>query len=247
MLKRLTCALSGCALMILTSAQAAEVVRVGTEATFAPFEFVEVGSTEPVGYDIDIIKAIAQAAGFEIEIVNMGFDGLIPALMSSQIDAAIAGMTITPERQKTVSFSEPYYNSGLSTIIRKEDRDKYVSTADLMSQRICTQVGTTSAKSAEAISGNVGAYNLVPEAFMELRAKGCEAVMNDRPVNLYFLSQMNSDEFVELDEILEGEQYGIAVYKSNTALLDKINSGLRLIHDNGTFAEIHKKWFKVAE
>ena len=82
---------------------------------------------------------------------------------------------------------------------------------------------------------------------MELKTHGCEAVMNDRPVNLYFLSKMDSNDYVELPEILDGQQYGIAVGKGNPEMLKAINSGLKKIRENGTFTEIHKKWFKVAE
>ena len=240
-------AVCACAVFFMGTASAEQVLRVGTEATFAPFEFMEQGSDEPTGYDIDIIKAIGAAEGFKVEVVNMPFDGLIPAMLTSQIDAAIAGITITPERAKKVNFSDPYYNSGLSAVILASNTDKYKKISDLSSSRICVQIGTTGAKNAQRISGKVGAFNTVPEAFMELKAKGCEAVMNDRPVNLYFLSKMHSDEYVEIPEILDGEQYGIAVGKNNPEVLEAINSGFKKIRENGTFAEIHKKWFKVAE
>ena len=82
---------------------------------------------------------------------------------------------------------------------------------------------------------------------MELKSKGCEAVINDRPVNLYFLSQMNSNDYVEIPELLDGEQYGIAVTKGNEEALKVINDGLQKIRDNGTFSKIHQKWFKVAQ
>ena len=240
-------AVCACAVAFMSSASAQQVLRVGTEATFAPFEFVQNGSDEPIGYDMDIIRAIGEAEGYKIEIVNMPFDGLIPALLTSQIDVAIAGITITEERAKKVNFSDPYYNSGLSAIILVGNADKYKKIDDLKSSRICVQIGTTGASAAQDISGKVGAFNTVPEAFMELKAKGCEAVINDRPVNLYFLTQMKSDDYVEIPEILDGAQYGIAVGKNNTEVLNAVNSGLKKIRDNGTFTEIHKKWFKVAE
>ncbi len=249
MFKKITsaAALCACAVVFMGTSYSQDVWRIGTEATFAPFEFMEQGSGEPTGYDIDIIKAIAKEEGYKVEVINMPFDGLIPAMLTSQIDAAIAGITITPERAKKVDFSEPYYNSGLSTIILASNQDKYKKVSDLSSSRICVQIGTTSAKSAQEISGKVGAFNTVPEAFMELKTHGCEAVMNDRPVNLYFLSKMDSNDYVELPEILDGQQYGIAVGKGNPEMLKAINSGLKKIRENGTFTEIHKKWFKVAE
>ncbi len=249
MFKKLSVALAVCAVSatFMSSAFAQKVLRVGTEATFAPFEFVEAGSDSPTGYDMDIIRAIGEVEGYKVEIINMPFDGLIPAMLTSQIDAAIAGITITPERSKKVDFSAPYYNSGLSAVILSSNASKYQKISDLKSVRLCVQIGTTSAKSAEKISGKVGAFNTVPEAFMELKSKGCEAVINDRPVNLYFLSQMNSNDYVEIPELLDGEQYGIAVTKGNEEALKVINDGLQKIRDNGTFSKIHQKWFKVAQ
>ena len=244
-LKSLTCAaaLSCCAL----SFAQADTLRVGTEATFAPFEFAAADGSL-TGFDVEIIKAIGQEIGYDVEIVNMPFDGLIPAIMTSQIDAIIAAMSITTERAKRVAFSEPYYTSGLSVLIREETADKYPRVDSLKGQYLCVQIGTTGAMTAEKLSpGKVKAFNTEPEAFMELKAKGCEGVVNDRPINLYFLAQSNASEGVtELPEILTAEQYGIATHLENTELQEKINEGLAKIRANGTYDKIYQKWFKLA-
>ncbi|SFS82607.1 polar amino acid transport system substrate-binding protein [Succinivibrio dextrinosolvens] len=224
----------------------AKTVKIGTEATFAPFEFTNEKS-EIIGFDIDIIKAIAAEEGFDVEIVNMPFDALVPSVLTSQLEGAIAGVTITEERAQRVSFSDPYYKSGISAVIRKEDVSKYPTIDSLKSSRLCAQIGTTGANAAQKISGNFGSYNTVPEAIMELKTKGCEAVVNDRPVNLYFLRTQNDDSVVEIKELLNGEDYGIMVSKKNPELLKQINDGLDKIRKNGKFAEIHKKWFNVEE
>ena len=203
--------------------------------------------SEIIGFDIDIIKAIAAEEGFDVEIVNMPFDALVPSVLTSQLEGAIAGVTITEERAQRVNFSDPYYKSGISAVIRKEDVSKYPSFDSLKSSRLCAQIGTTGANAAQKISGNVGTYNTVPEAIMELKTKGCEAVLNDRPVNLYFLRTKNDDSVVEIKELLNGEDYGIMVSKKNPELLKQINDGLDKIRKNGKFAEIHKKWFNVEE
>ena len=90
-----------------TSVNAATIL-VGTDAGYAPYEFNDPQTNEIVGFDIDLIKAIAKATGNEAKIQNMQFAGIIPALQSNMIDVAAAGMTITPERQKQVTFSDPY-------------------------------------------------------------------------------------------------------------------------------------------
>ncbi|MGN0894268.1 MAG: basic amino acid ABC transporter substrate-binding protein [Succinivibrio sp.] len=235
---------SVCSVFSVTNAN---TLRFGTEATFAPFEFTD-DKSNIIGYDVDIIKAIGQAEGFDVEVVNMPFDALIPSVLTSQLDGAIAGITITEERAKQVAFSDPYYKSGISAVIRAEDESKYTTIDSLSNSRLCAQIGTTGANAAkELTSGNVGFYNTVPESFMELKNKGCEAVFNDRPVNLYFLITSKDNSFVEVKELINGEDYGIVLNKNNTELLNKINSGLKKIRENGTFSAIHEKWFKVKE
>ncbi len=222
----------------------ARAYKFGTEATFAPFEFTD-DKSNIIGFDVDIIKAIGEVENIEFEVVNMPFDALVPSVLTRQLDGAISGITITEERAKTVAFSEPYYKSGISAVIRTADAEKFKTFDDLKKSRLCAQIGTTGAKTAADISGNVGAFNTVPEAFLELKAKGCDAVLNDRPVNLYFLTTKQDKSFAELSQLVNGEDYGIIVSKKNTELLEKINDGLSKIKQNGKYAEIHKKWFNV--
>jgi glutamine transport system substrate-binding protein len=103
----------------------AATLNVGTEATFAPFEFMDEKTKEVTGFDMEIIEAVAKATGDKVRLHNMGFDGLIPSLQAGIIDVTVAAMTITPERQKRVDFTEPYYQSGLTILIRKADAAKY--------------------------------------------------------------------------------------------------------------------------
>lgn len=129
-------------------ADSAKVLRVGTEPTFAPFEFQKEGSKEYTGFDMDLIRAIGKQMGYKVEIMNMGFDALIPALSSGNIDTAIAGMSITPERQEAVLFSAPYYRSGLIVMVQKNN-NSIKSIEDLVGKKIAVQIGTTGALKAE--------------------------------------------------------------------------------------------------
>lgn len=231
---------------VYSQASVADTLRVGTEPTFAPFEFSD-SANQIVGYDIDIVKALANEAGFDVEIVSMPFDGLIPALMTSQLDMAAAGMTITPERAQKVEFSDPYYNSGLSAVVLKSNTNKFKKLNDLKDSRICGQIGNTGVEFAKKLSGNVAAYNTHAEAFMELKGKGCAAVITDRPVNEYFLATQKNHDFAELDDYAEAAQFGIALKKGNTQLLAKLNDALQKIKEDGTFKQIHMKWFGTPE
>ena len=99
----------------ITKASTETVIKVGSETTFAPFEFQDEQTKEYVGFDIDLMQAIGAKMGVKVEIASMGFDGLIPALNAGNIDAAISGMTITEERKQKVAFSDPYYHCLLYT------------------------------------------------------------------------------------------------------------------------------------
>lgn len=238
-----SCALSAC---FVSASADAKTLRVGTEPTFAPFEFTDPNNTI-IGYDVDIIKAVASASGYDVEMVSMPFDGLIPALMTKSLDVVAAGMTITEERAQKVDFTAPYYDSGLSAVVLKANEDKYKKLDDLKNLRLCGQIGNTGIDLAKTLSNKVAAFNTHAEAFMELKSKGCEAVITDRPVIEYFIASQKNHDFTELNDYSEASQFGIAVKKGNTELLNTLDAGLKKIRENGTFSEIHQKWFGTPE
>ena len=220
----------------LSSTTFAQTLRVGTHPTFAPFEFVDSEGT-PIGFDLDVINAIAKVNGDEIQIESMPFDGLIPSILTGNLDLIISGMTITDERK----------NSKLSIIIKKDKAQEYTSAESLKGKTICVQIGTTGHAFADKISpDNVKALNNEPDAILELTNGGCEAVINDRPVNLYYLQKANLDtliDFVDPQFEKQADVYGIAMRKGNEELLNKINSGLDKITASGELDAIHLKWF----
>ena len=118
-----------------------KVLRVGTNPTFAPFEFQAKGSNDLTGFDIDLAKALGKQMGYKVELVNLGFDGLIPALSTGNIDLAVSGMSITEERKNAVDFCDPYYTSGLIVLVRP-DETNIKSINDLVGKRIGAQIGT---------------------------------------------------------------------------------------------------------
>lgn len=221
---------------------------VSFEPTFAPFESTGEDG-EFAGFDIDLINAIAEAEGMDIELKSLGFDGLIPALETGQIDIAISGMTIKPDRVKKVDFSIPYYEAGLVIAVPMEN-ENIVEPKDLAGKKMAVQIGTTGADMANKFAGEYGAtvktYNTTDLVFMELINGGVDAVVNDKPVTQDFIRKRGQDRVKIVGDVLEGESYGIAVAKGNTELLDKINSGLNTIKENGKFAEIYQEWFEVS-
>lgn len=168
-------------------------------------------------------------------------------MITGNIDAIISGMTITEARQKLVDFTDGYYNSNLSILIKKDKEAEYTSADALKGKTLCVQIGTTGHAFAETISkDNIKALNNESDAIMELSNGGCEAVINDRPVNLYYLQKSNLKDIVEFvdpkfkDNV---DQFGVAVSKGNEELLKKLNEGFEKISASGELDALHVKWF----
>ena len=236
-------AVTGCGGEEKKAADAPKVLRVATEPTFAPFEFQEEGSDKLSGFDMDLIRAIGAKMGYKVEIANMGFDALIPALNTGNIDVAIAGMSITDERKQAVGMSDPYYTSGLIVMVQKDNND-IKSIEDLKGKRIAAQIGTTGAAKAHSVEGAVVTeFNTNTESAMELTNGGVDAVINDSPVIGYYLAQGGSEVAKTVGDVMEAEQYGIAVKKDNTKLLEDINKALAELKKDGEYDKIYKTWF----
>lgn len=223
-----------------------KVYIVGTEPTFPPFEYVDEDTGEIVGFDIDLIKAIAEAAGIQVEVQSMGFDGLIPALQAGNIDIAIAGMTVKPERAEVVDFGPTYWEAHLMIAVASDNED-IKSVEDLKGKTVGVQIGTTGAFKAEelkeqGIVKEVKTYNTVDVVFMELMQGTIDAVINDLPVTEVYMAR-NPGKVKLTGEPFEGEEYAYAVAKGNQELLDKLNAGLEEVKASGKFDELVIKYF----
>ncbi|SHG49314.1 amino acid ABC transporter substrate-binding protein, PAAT family [Thermosyntropha lipolytica DSM 11003] len=229
------------------AAEKPKKIIVGTNATFPPFESQEKG--ELVGFDIDLIRAICEVQGYEVEIKHMGFEALIPAVQQGKIDAAISGMSITEERQKVVDFSDPYFNAGLIIAVRN-DNTTINSTDDLRGKKLAAQTGTIGAAYCDRVkeqdpSTVVKHFKDIGEAFMELKKGGVDAVINDYPVTLNYILTTEDANIKMVGEVFSADdKYGIAVKKGNTELLNMINEGLKKIKENGTYDKIYQKYFQ---
>ena len=154
-------------------------------------------------------------------------------------------MTINEERKQNVLFSDPYYKSGLSIIVAK-DNDAIKTFKDLEGKKVAVQIGTTSAMEVKKLSNvEVKEFNSSADTFMELRAKGVDAVVNDRPVNDYYIMQSGETSVKRLDELLTSEDYGMAISKNNAELQKQVNDALKKLHENGEYDKIFAKWFEA--
>lgn len=230
-------------------AAAERTVRVGTEPSFAPFEFMDENTKELTGFDIDLINAIGKAAGFKVEMNSMPFDGLIPAILTGSLDAGISAFTITEDRAKRVAFSDPYCNAGLCVIIRNEFKGKINSVDDLVGRTICGQIGTSGAlyANSQIKDAQVTQFNSAPEAFLELNKGGCDALINDRPVLEYYMATTSDSDLTLLPDYITAEQYGIVMNKNDKELIELVKKGFDSIKADGTYKAIYTKWFGKQE
>ena len=240
----LTAVFAGCGDAKKEAAGSGEkVLRVGSSADFAPFEFQDVEGKEYAGFDMDLVRAVGKEMGYKVEIQNINFDGLIPSLETGNIDAIISGMSITDERKNKVVFSKPYYQSGL-TIVVKGDNQAIQSFSDLAGKKIAVQIGTTGATEAKKIpNAEVKEFNSSADTFIELKAGGVDAVVNDRPVNDYYIVKSNEKNVKSLPDVLSAEDYGIALSKKNAELAKKVDAALDKLKENGEYNKIYEKWF----
>lgn len=217
-------------------------LRMGTNATFPPYEFVgDDGNVQ--GIDADIAAAIADKLGMKLEITDMEFDSLIPALQSDTIDVALAGMTVTPDRQENVDFSDSYAK-GVQVIIVKDGSD-IASPDDLEGKSIGVQTGTTGDIYCTDDYGqeNVKQFNNGPLAVAALVNGQIDCVVIDQePAKNYVAA--NSGLKI-LDTAYADEDYAIAIKKGNTELLDKVNGALKELQDDGTVQSIVDKYISA--
>ncbi|MGE5417978.1 MAG: basic amino acid ABC transporter substrate-binding protein [Acidobacteriota bacterium] len=223
---------------------AKKILKVGSEAAYPPFE-IQDKDGKFVGFDMDLIRAIAQAEGYEVEISNLPFTGLIPALKAGNVDAAISAMTITDKRRESIDFSEPYIDSGQIISMRSDDSRPLTKLEDLKGLTIAVQLGTTGEDQAKKVVAmdpktTIKKYESVNEAFLELKNKGADVAIVDQPVTLNYISK-GHPEIKMVGKTFTDEKYGIAINKGNKEILDLINDGLKKVKASGEYDRIYKK------
>lgn len=217
---------------------------VGTNATFVPFEFKDDKTQDYAGFDIDLIRAIGKRINKDVELKNVSFEGLIPALNTHDIDVAASGMTITKARSEKVLFSSPYYENALAIVYKSNDAIH--SLDDLKNKKVAAQMGTTGADLAHKIEGAaVKEFDHSNEALLELKNGGVDATVIDLPVAQYY-STKHPDEHIQILAYPNTKEYlGLALNKDNKALQEEINKAIADMKADGEFNSLYKKWFNV--
>lgn len=212
---------------------------IGTDVTFAPFEFKDADG-EYKGIDVDLLDAIAKDQGFNYELRPLGFSAALQALETNQVDGMIAGMSITPERQESFDFSDPYFESGVVMAV-SADNAEIASYEDLEGKTVAIKVGTTGAAFAQSIQEEYGfkvnTFEDSANMYEDVQTGNSDAAFEDYPVMAYAITSGLKLKIPTDPE--PGDNYGFAVNKDqNTELLEMFNNGLINIRANGTYDEI---------
>lgn len=210
---------------------------------FPPFENLAEGGSEAEGFEVDLVKAMANQMGLAVDFQHQKFDSIIPMISAGgKADVGVSGFTVTEDRKKEIDFTDVVIDSNQGIVVNPGSG--YTSVNDLSGKTIATQSGTTGYDWAvENIPGaNVVPYDEMTAVFSALQSNQADAIVADLPVVQYYVTNAYPNMSI-IEEIPTGEQYAFVVSKDNPKLTQELNAALAQIKANGTYDEIYKKWF----
>ena len=232
-------------LVTISGCKKDDKIVIASDVAWAPMEFID-EKGDMVGFDVDLIAAIAKEAGFEYELRNTAWDGIFAGLANGAYDGIISSVTITDERKNTMDFSNPYINAG-QVLIVKSSLTGVAALKDMVGMKVGVQIGTTGDFAVEAVSGvERKTYDEIGLAVEDLMNGNLEGVVCDSPVAADYVLQNDNykGKLKIVGEPFTEEFYGIAIQKGNTELLNKINAGLKKVIESGKRDELIKKWLR---
>lgn len=225
-----------------------KVLRVGTNPDYPPMQLIDSESGEIVGYEVDLMEAVAQQAGYQVDWVSVEWKGIFGALERGDIDAIMSAATITEERQKKYNFSDPYHTISQRLVVRKEDAESIQEVSHITGNVIGVQLATTGALlvQEEYPEWETATFDNSSTAFADLAAGRIFGFMVDEPVaDAYSRANPNTaDRFAALPFSFSEENYGIVMRKGEEELLSQINEALKTIQDQGVDKELQAIWFQ---
>jgi len=226
----------------------AKVYAVGTDAVYAPFESQN-EKGEIVGFDIEVLQAVADKAGLTLKFVNTPWEGMFNTLSQGDRDILVSAITITDERKQTMDFSAPYFNA--TQLIAVPTASKITRFDELKNLRVAVQTGTTGDEAASKLMGKTNSklrrFENTPLALKELESGGVDAVVADNGVIAHYVANNGSQGFKAIsDASFVPEQYGFVVKKGDTALAAQLNKGLEAVRADGSYDRIYAKFFGTA-
>ena len=215
---------------------------VGMEPTFPPFEFTE--NDKYIGFDLDLAQALCDKMGVKMEVKSMGFDALIPALKSGQIDLIASAMSATEERKKQVDFTDHYYIGGSVIVVRKDNTD-IRGWDDITGKTVAVQAGSKPADFAEKQGALLKQFDANYQCLQELQVGASEAAALDKAVALYYISKGGLSDLKVVGEPKKLAGSAMAINKGNEKELKEINAALQAMKKDGTYTKLYQKWFGV--
>ena len=250
--------LGATALVAATVAQAGAIdeavkrgtLKVGMDPTYMPFEMTDKRG-EIIGFEVDILKAMAKSMGVKLELVSTGYDGIIPAFLTGKFDMIGSGMTLTQERNLRLNFSEPFIVVGQTLLIRKELEGTIKSYKDLNDEkyRLTSKLGTTGEMVAKKLisKAKYHGYDNEQEGVLDVVNGKADAFVYDAPYNVVAEKKVGNGKLVFLDEPFTFEPLAFGLKKGDYDSINFINNFLHQIRNDGTYDRIHDKWFKSSE
>jgi len=225
----------------LDAIKAAGALKIGTSPDYPPFESLDT-QNNVIGFDVDLMTEVAKALGVKLEIVQMGFDGLIPALQSKKFDVMAAGVSVTAERKQAVDFTDPYLVGTDAIVVRTDWSTPVKGLEDLKGHSVAVQLGTVQADAAKKVGGiNVKEYNLFTEAATAVASKQADAL---------YLHKVVAEAFIKANPVLKiaaetpAKDTAFALRKDTPDLTQFVNGVLAKMKQDGSFDALVAKWFK---
>lgn len=220
-------------------------LTIGVSPDFPPFDNMENGNY--VGLDIDLAKDLADKLGLEVEYKNLQFDAIVPAVAAGgQVDLGISGITVEPDREKQVNFSDSYYIDDQCIVVMKDNTSVTAddqSALNAAGVTIAVQSGTTGESYAKENFPNATTqpYGNATDCFAAMQAGQAQAVVTNKAVGKQMVADAYTDAQV-VKEVATGEEYACAVSKDNDALLSAVNDAIKQLQDDGTLDALVKKY-----
>jgi polar amino acid transport system substrate-binding protein len=218
-------------------------LTVCSDAPYEPFEFQNPDKSW-TGFDMDIMSAIAKRYGLTLDVTVQPFDGIWLAPKAGTCDVVASSLTITPERAANAAFSDGYFDSFQSLLVRTADKDTLNTLASLAGKNVAVQTGTTGEEYAKknAPGAKIQSFDDAAAMFLALESKQVDAVLQDFPINAFRATKMGTS-VVSIKFDTESEKYGFAASQDNTELVKAINESLTEFRKDGVYDGIYKKYF----
>ena len=223
-----------------------KVLRIGTEGAYAPFNYTNADGTLG-GFDVDMANAICDDMQVTCEITAQDWDGIIPGLKAGKYDAIVAAMSVTPEREQQVAFTDPYFSNALVFLAKKDSSFDPSNSDDINAHSIAAQRSTISSQWLENAypKANMKLYDTLSNAFLDLGSGRVDAMISDKLPAIEWLSSPSGSNYVlKGEEIDINDNFAIAV-RPGDPLQAKINQSLANLKSNGTYDQINQKYFAV--